>query len=133
MVREGWKVNHKRVQRLWCEEGLQHPSPPQIEAGPADRRFALRPHRAEHRHQVWAMDIRFDTTTAYIGPGSPWENGLALPSCCMTTTAHSHSDGPIMGVMSGSTRPLHALYTPTTAVATASMGRFCGLGTRRAS
>jgi transposase InsO family protein len=25
--REGWSVNHKRVQRLWREEGLQRPLP----------------------------------------------------------------------------------------------------------
>ncbi|MCP9816860.1 transposase [Synechococcus sp. GreenBA-s] len=25
--REGWTVNHKRVQRLWREEGLQRPRP----------------------------------------------------------------------------------------------------------
>jgi transposase InsO family protein len=25
--REGWTVNHKRVQRLWREEGLQRPTP----------------------------------------------------------------------------------------------------------
>jgi transposase InsO family protein len=39
--REGWSVNHKRVQRLWREEGLQ---------------------RAEHPHQVWTMDFQFDAT-----------------------------------------------------------------------
>jgi len=22
---EGWRVNHKKVERLWCEEGLQLP------------------------------------------------------------------------------------------------------------
>jgi transposase InsO family protein len=25
--REGWLVNHKRVHRLWREEGLQRPTP----------------------------------------------------------------------------------------------------------
>jgi hypothetical protein len=24
---EGWEVNHKRVQRIWREEGLQRPQP----------------------------------------------------------------------------------------------------------
>ena len=24
--REGWLVNHKRVHRLWCKEGLQRPT-----------------------------------------------------------------------------------------------------------
>ena len=27
LMREGWMVNHKRVQRLWREEGLQRPTP----------------------------------------------------------------------------------------------------------
>ena len=27
LFREGWLVNHKRVQRLWREEGLQRPTP----------------------------------------------------------------------------------------------------------
>ncbi len=26
---EGWHVNHKKVERLWREEGLQLPAPPQ--------------------------------------------------------------------------------------------------------
>ena len=34
--REGWLVNHKRVHRLWREEGLQRPTnSPQAEAGQA--------------------------------------------------------------------------------------------------
>jgi transposase InsO family protein len=28
--REGWTVNHKRVQRIWREEGLQRPTPRNI-------------------------------------------------------------------------------------------------------
>ena len=27
---EGWHVNHKKVERLWREEGLQVPSTPQV-------------------------------------------------------------------------------------------------------
>ena len=59
--REGWTVNHKRVQRLWREEGLQRPTPrKQKRARPADG--SVRRHRAEHPHQVWAMDFQFDAT-----------------------------------------------------------------------
>ncbi|QPN58426.1 IS3 family transposase [Synechococcus sp. CBW1107] len=58
---EGWSVNHKRVQRLWREEGLQRPTPrKQKRARPADG--SVRRHRAEHPHQVWAMDFQFDAT-----------------------------------------------------------------------
>ena len=56
--REGWTVNHKRVQRLWREEGLQRPiSRKRKRARPADG--SVRRHRAEHPHQVWAMDFQF--------------------------------------------------------------------------
>jgi len=59
---EGWKVNHKRVQRLWRDEGLRVPqhSPKRRRLGqstvPADRL------RAERPNQVWALDFMFDTT-----------------------------------------------------------------------
>jgi putative transposase len=59
--REGWTVNHKRVQRLWREEGMQRPTPRKRKrARPADG--SVRRHRAEHPHQVWAMDFQFDAT-----------------------------------------------------------------------
>jgi putative transposase len=59
--RVGWTVNHKRVQRLWREEGLQRPSPRKRKrARPADG--SVRRHRADHPHQVWPMDFQFDAT-----------------------------------------------------------------------
>ncbi len=59
--REGWTVNHKRVQRLWREENLQRPTPrTQKRARPADG--SARRHQAEHPHQVWAMVFQFDAT-----------------------------------------------------------------------
>ena len=49
--REGWLVNHKRVHRLWREEGLQRPTPrKQKRARPTDG--SVRRHQAEHPHQV---------------------------------------------------------------------------------
>jgi putative transposase len=60
---EGWQVNHKRVQRLWREEGLRVPqrSPKRRRLGhstvPAQRLQAERP------NQVWALDFMFDTTS----------------------------------------------------------------------
>jgi putative transposase len=54
-------VNHKRVHRLWREEGLQRPTPrKQKRARPADG--SIRRHQAEHPHQVWAMGFQFDAT-----------------------------------------------------------------------
>ena len=59
--REGWLVNHKRVHRLWREEGLQRPTPrKQKRARLADG--SVRRHQAEHPHHVCAMDIQFDAT-----------------------------------------------------------------------
>ena len=61
LSREGWTVNHKRVQRLWREEGLQRPPPrKRMRARPFDG--SVRRHRAEYLHQVWAMDFQFDAT-----------------------------------------------------------------------
>ena len=60
---QGWRVNHKRVQRLWREEGLRVPqrTPKRRRLGqsavPAQRL------RAEHPNQVWALDFMFDTTS----------------------------------------------------------------------
>lgn len=59
--RKGWTVNHKRVQGFWREEGLQRPIPrTRKRARPADG--SVRRYRAEHPHQVWAMDFQFDAT-----------------------------------------------------------------------
>jgi transposase InsO family protein len=58
---EGWVVNHKRIQRLWREEGLRVPqrrrrkrrgtstTPPMVNADAPNR--------------VWAVDFQFDSTT----------------------------------------------------------------------
>ena len=58
---EGWSVNHKRVQRIWREEGLQRPFP--------RRRKRCRPAggsrellRANYPHHVWGIDFQFDQT-----------------------------------------------------------------------
>lgn len=59
--RKGWLVNHKRVHRLWREEGLQRPTPRKKKrARLADG--LVRRHQAGHPHQVWAMDRQFDST-----------------------------------------------------------------------
>jgi putative transposase len=61
LKRKGWTVNHKRVHRLWREEGLQRPaSRNQKRAQPAEG-FVCR-HQAKYPHQVWSIDIQFDAT-----------------------------------------------------------------------
>jgi putative transposase len=58
---EGWAVNHKKIQRLWREEGLRVPQ--------RRRRKRLgtstAPHmpKADAPNKVWAVDFQFDATT----------------------------------------------------------------------
>ena len=54
--REGWSVNHKRVQRLWREEGLQLPTPRKRKRT-RTANGSVRRHRTGHAHLVWAMDF----------------------------------------------------------------------------
>ena len=100
---DGWCVNHKRVERIWRQEGLKVPA-----RQPKRRRLWLNDGsivrlRSQHPDHVWSYDfvmhhtadehIRSDNgseftakavrkwlkalgvTTLYITPGSPWENG----------------------------------------------------------
>jgi len=54
-------VNHKRIRRLWREEGLRRPARPRkrrrVAAGVTERL------RAERPNQVWAIDFQFDETS----------------------------------------------------------------------
>jgi len=58
---EGWNVNHKKIQRLWREEGLRVPQRRRRKrlgtSTAADRR------RADAPNRVWAVDFQFDATT----------------------------------------------------------------------
>ena len=60
--REGWRVNHKRVERIWRQEGLKVPKKQPkrdrlwLNGGSCVR---LRP---EHRNHVWSYDFVFDRT-----------------------------------------------------------------------
>ena len=64
---DGWGVNHKRVERIWRQEGLKVP-PKQPKRGRLwlndGSCIRLRP---EHRNHVWAYDFVFDRT----GEGRP--------------------------------------------------------------
>jgi transposase InsO family protein len=53
--REGFQINHKRVERIWREEGLKVPK------------------RQPRRRRLWLK--RLGVQTLFIEPGSPWENG----------------------------------------------------------
>lgn len=59
---EGWRVNHKRVERLWRQEGLKVPAkqPKRGRLWLADGSIVRR--RAEHPNHVWSYDFVFDRT-----------------------------------------------------------------------
>jgi putative transposase len=60
--REGWRVNHKKVERIWRQEGLRVPK-----KQPKRRRLwwndgSCVRKRAERRDHVWSYDFVFDRT-----------------------------------------------------------------------
>ena len=59
---EGWVVNHKRVERIWREEGLKVPKKQPTGTSVVGRRL-LYPAPALYRHHVWAYDFVADRTT----------------------------------------------------------------------
>jgi transposase InsO family protein len=61
--REGWRVNRKRVYRLWRQQGLKVP------------RKQRKKRRLGHSGNPWMTAAGLETL--YIAPGAPWENGYA--------------------------------------------------------
>lgn len=59
---EGWRVNHKRVERIWREEGLKVPQkqPKRARLWLADGSCVRR--QPTHPHHVWAYDFVMDRT-----------------------------------------------------------------------
>ena len=59
---EGWRVNHKRVERLWRREGLKVPQkqPKRGRLWLTDGSCLRR--RSEHRHHVWTYDFVAERT-----------------------------------------------------------------------
>ena len=57
----GWKVNKKRIRRLWCDEGLRVPQKKRKKrlTGIGIQVGAMCPIRP---NVIWAMDFQFDTT-----------------------------------------------------------------------
>jgi transposase InsO family protein len=58
----GWRVNHKRVQRLWRKEGLQVPYRRRIKRSPGSSANACFVKRAEYINHVWTYDFIEDRT-----------------------------------------------------------------------
>ena len=62
LVREGWRVNRKRVHRLWKEAGWQirRKARKKRRLGSSENGITL--HRPERRNHVWSYDFVFDRT-----------------------------------------------------------------------
>jgi transposase InsO family protein len=58
---EGWTVNHKKIQRLWREEGLRVPQRRRRKRHGTST--APEPVTADGPNHVWAVDFQFDVTT----------------------------------------------------------------------
>ena len=63
LKQEGWKVNHKRVERIWMREGLKVP-----QKQPKRKRLWLNEGscvrlRPEHKDHVWSYDFVMDRTS----------------------------------------------------------------------
>ena len=60
--REGWRVNRKRVHRLWNQEGLRVPKKARKRRRLGCSANACHRHRATHKNHVWTLDFVWDVT-----------------------------------------------------------------------
>jgi putative transposase len=60
--REGWRVNRKRVQRLWRLEGLKVPAKARKQRAPGHSSNSCVKRAAEHPNHVWTYDFVADQT-----------------------------------------------------------------------
>lgn len=61
--REGFKVNRKRVHRLWRKHGLKVPQRRRRKPAPGQGSNGCAARRVEQRNHVWAWDFVHDRTT----------------------------------------------------------------------
>jgi putative transposase len=62
LVREGWRVNRKKVQRLWRNEGLRVPQKQQKRRRLGTTENGTQRLGAERRNHVWSYDFTMDQT-----------------------------------------------------------------------
>lgn len=60
--REGWRVNRKRVQRLWREGGLRVPQRQRKRPRLGSSEQSCQRRRAEYKNHVWSYDFVMDQT-----------------------------------------------------------------------
>jgi putative transposase len=62
LQREGMKINKKRVQRLWREEGLRNPLRKRRKRARGHSANSCAMKKAEHKNHVWCWDFTMDET-----------------------------------------------------------------------
>jgi putative transposase len=62
LLGEGWRLNRKRVARIWREEGLRVPVKAKKRRRLGDSTVPAHRLRAERPNQVWALDFQHDAT-----------------------------------------------------------------------
>ena len=62
LVREGWRINHKRVQRLWRIEGMRVPRKRSKRRRLGDSANSCTRRKATNKNHVWIYDFIFDRT-----------------------------------------------------------------------
>ncbi|MCG8325577.1 MAG: IS3 family transposase [Thiotrichales bacterium] len=60
----GWPSNHKRIERLWRQEGLQIRRPARKRRRRSQAHNGCTRYRPTHAHHVWSIDFAFDRTEA---------------------------------------------------------------------
>ena len=60
--RDGWRINAKRVHRLWVREGLKVPKKRRKRRSTGSAHNGIRARAAEHPDHVWCYDFIFDQT-----------------------------------------------------------------------
>ena len=73
--REGWRVNRKRVQRLWRMEGLKVPPKARKQRTPGHSENSCMKRKAEHPNHVWTYDFVADQTA--VSYTHLWSNYFA--------------------------------------------------------
>jgi putative transposase len=62
LLKQGWSVNRKAIQRLWREEGLRVPTKRRKRQRLGTSTMPAARLAAEHPDHVWALDYQFDQT-----------------------------------------------------------------------
>jgi putative transposase len=63
LKREGMKINKKRVQRLWREEGLRNPRRKRRKRARGHSENSCAMKKAEYKNRVWCWDFTMDETS----------------------------------------------------------------------